>query len=234
MGRRSIRPQRRIGYAGRMQSSLLALVAANLVPLVGAMFFGWDALEVFALYWSENVVIGAFAVLRILTSRTPLAGALFLSAFFTVHFGIFCFVHSVFVLLLAGEDRPDLDPLHAPSELLGKALASAHGVGLYALIASHGVAFVQGLPRSFAERRPFDLFAPYRRVLAMHVLVLVGGMLVVFAGRGPYLLALLAVVKTAADAIALRAEQRRLLATARAPDAVTSAARPSSARRTSP
>ena len=42
----------------------LGIVAANLVPAVGVLFFGWDAFAVVFLYWLENAVIGFFNVFK--------------------------------------------------------------------------------------------------------------------------------------------------------------------------
>lgn len=47
--------------------SVIALVAANALPLLGVMFLGWRAFDVVLLYWMENVIIGAVNVLKILT-----------------------------------------------------------------------------------------------------------------------------------------------------------------------
>jgi len=65
-----------------------------------------------ALFWFENVVIGGFNVLRMLISGVRMGGAgivgaLFMSAFFTVHYGLFTAVHGVFVVMLFG--MPELD-----------------------------------------------------------------------------------------------------------------------------
>ncbi len=49
------------------KASALALVAANLLPLFGVLFWDWDAFEIVALYWTENVVIGAINVLKMIT-----------------------------------------------------------------------------------------------------------------------------------------------------------------------
>ena len=46
--------------------STLALVAANAVPLVGVLVFHWTVFPILLLYWCENVVVGAFNVLRML------------------------------------------------------------------------------------------------------------------------------------------------------------------------
>jgi hypothetical protein len=50
----------------RYSPSAWALVLANVAPLLGVLFLGWDAFDLVALYWAENVVIGAINVLKIL------------------------------------------------------------------------------------------------------------------------------------------------------------------------
>jgi hypothetical protein len=49
------------------KASAWALVAANCLPLLGVLFLGWDAFSIVLVYWSENVVIGAINVLKMLT-----------------------------------------------------------------------------------------------------------------------------------------------------------------------
>ena len=48
--------------------ALAALVAVNLVPLVGVAFLGWRLYDVMLLYWLENGVIGAFTLARMVTA----------------------------------------------------------------------------------------------------------------------------------------------------------------------
>jgi hypothetical protein len=49
------------------KTSALVLVVANCLPLFGVIFLGWDAFAIVVLYWSENVVIGAINVLKMIT-----------------------------------------------------------------------------------------------------------------------------------------------------------------------
>jgi hypothetical protein len=51
----------------RIPFSAVALALANLVPLLGVVFAGWSLLEVVALYWLENLIIGAINVLQMAT-----------------------------------------------------------------------------------------------------------------------------------------------------------------------
>jgi hypothetical protein len=51
----------------KYQESAWALIAANTLPLAGVLLFGWDAFSIVALYWVENVIIGAINVLKMIT-----------------------------------------------------------------------------------------------------------------------------------------------------------------------
>src|SRR5207245_10592179 len=90
----------------RLSPSALVLVAANLVPLAGVLFFGWSVFATLLLFWVENVIVGGFNILRMLWAQpdNPLmwvakAGMI---PFFIVHYGMFTTVHGVFVLTLFG------------------------------------------------------------------------------------------------------------------------------------
>ena len=45
-------------------AAVIALVLANLLPLVGVVFLGWSLLTVLLLYWLENGIVGAYNVAR--------------------------------------------------------------------------------------------------------------------------------------------------------------------------
>ena len=50
--------------SSRRLATALALVAANLIPLVGVLAFGWDVASLLFIYWLESAVVGFFNVLR--------------------------------------------------------------------------------------------------------------------------------------------------------------------------
>src|SRR5437899_11071768 len=77
----------------RVSPSALVLVAANLVPLAGVLFFGWSVFSTLLLFWVENVIVGAFNVLRMLVAQ-PQIGAMWAAKLFripssTFHSGTF-------------------------------------------------------------------------------------------------------------------------------------------------
>ena len=87
--------------------SVIVLVLANLIPLGGVVFFGWQVFPIMFLFWLENVVVGAFNVLELIMaggSGSPAAVKIFLVPFFTLHYGIFTLVHGVFVFTMFGAD----------------------------------------------------------------------------------------------------------------------------------
>src|SRR5438552_16780075 len=91
------------GVAGlRLSPSALVLVAANLVPLAGVLFFGWSVFATLLLFWVEDVIVGVFNILRMLTAApdNPLAwvSKVFMIPFFTFHYCVFVIVHGFFVM----------------------------------------------------------------------------------------------------------------------------------------
>lgn len=189
------------------------LILANLIPLFGALLWGWSILEIVALYWAENLVIGLFTVLRIMAVAPPnapaglLAGKLGLSAFFSVHYGIFCLVHGVFVFSLLGGNRGFGGP-KVVLELFGGYLKWA----LLALVVSHGVSFVRNYLGK-GENRETDInaqmFAPYPRIVVLHLAILFGAFVVMAFGQPVLLLAILVIGKTILDLQLHRRAHRR-------------------------
>lgn len=47
--------------------SSVVLIIANVVPLLGVLFWNWSTLNVVVLYWLENVIVGAINILKMLT-----------------------------------------------------------------------------------------------------------------------------------------------------------------------
>ena len=54
------------GFA-KYRSSGVTLIMANLLPLIGVLFWGWDIFPLLCLYWAETVIIGGINVLKIIT-----------------------------------------------------------------------------------------------------------------------------------------------------------------------
>ena len=202
---------------GRELLSVSALVIANAVPLVGVLFFGWKVFPLILLYWLENVIVGGFNVLRMLTANpdSPVSwlGKAFFIPFFCVHFGGFTFVHGVFVFAMFG--GPAYAHHFGPSVpvVLSAIRETGIGLGVLGLVLSHGVSFVGNYLLGGEYRRaslPQLMNQPYGRVMVMHVVLLIGGWVVMLMHSPVPALVLLVAIKTAIDLRAHRAERRRL------------------------
>ena len=103
---------RSIGASRRV--SVVALLIANAIPIVGVLFLGWSLMTILVLYWLENGIVGLWNVPRMLLARGPetvepaastrVLGSgchrLLLVPFFAVHYGIFWLGHGFFLMLL--------------------------------------------------------------------------------------------------------------------------------------
>jgi len=182
------------------------LVAANGVPLVGVLFWGWDAFALIALFWMENVIIGVFFMLRMLCldPRDPAlwAAKLFMVPFFCFHYGMFTAGHGVFVFSLLGGKRYDVQGF----ALLEPAARAAADFGLWlplaVLFASHLFSFGWNyLYRGEFRHAQLSrlMTEPYQRVIVLHVAIILGGIGAMALGSPLWALAVLLAVKIALD-----------------------------------
>ena len=107
-------------YADLSHFSVVILIAANLAPLYGVLFLGWQVFPLLFLYWFENVIIGLFNLLKMVAckprdrlSKKARIGAML---FFCIHYGLFTFVHGIFVFVVFGSETEVLNRAicHAP------------------------------------------------------------------------------------------------------------------------
>jgi hypothetical protein len=191
--------------------AVVALVVANLIPLIGVLFFGWSVWNILVIYWLENGIVGVINVLKmsvatgdevtpgvtLMVNGRPATSAtkMGLIPFFIVHYGIFWFVHGIFVLTLPAffslmsDDGMTLD--------LGPVVFAALGLAI-----SHGLSFWWNFLHGGEYRRTAAaalMFAPYRRLVALHITIIFGAFAVMFTGAPAAAVAVLVAIKTAID-----------------------------------
>jgi len=163
-------------------SSIAILIALNALPIYGVINWGWQSFDLIFLYWLENLIIGVFAVLRLLLRPyrhgVDLVLPLFFVPFFTMHYGMFCLGHGSFIFSLFGGDRfetrgfadalfniwPVLHENHlfwaAACLLLLQLFDWLRDVRLHGL----GCTSAKDL-----------MVAPYRRIVVLHITILASG-----------------------------------------------------------
>jgi hypothetical protein len=181
-------------------SSVLVLIAANLIALAIAYWTGMNLRELMLVYWIQSVIIGVCSAIRILNlerfstenlemNNQPVpeepASKRKVAGFFVLHYGFF---HFGYLLFLSFDRAPE------PG-------GSAAGYLLCALVfaANHGYSLLQNVRRDALGRPNLGtlMFLPYARIVPMHVTILAGGSLY----GGAHAFALFGLLKIIADAV---------------------------------
>jgi len=208
------------------KSSLLSwseatLIGANIVPLIGVLLFGWSIFMILFMYWLENVVVGIYNVLKIAKLKLRInpesesvkilkkkneksvknlgsCAKAVMIIFFIFHFGLFTFVHGVFVVAV-----------FYPEGLHFADFASDGFWMFIVLMISHGFSYVQNFlgKKEYEKMNMGQVFvAPYSRVIVMHLVVIFGAICALQFGAPLGSLVVLIVLKTSADFAAHKKE----------------------------
>ncbi len=204
--------------------SVIALILANLVPIVGVLFFGWEVFPLMFLFWSENVIVGVFNALKMACAggggTAGQAIKFFLIPFFCVHYGIFTLVHGVFIIALFGGG---LNHVGSPFDMPGTfwdTLQEYHlGWAILGLAISRGISFATNYLGKGEYKNltaPQLMAQPYGRIVVLHLAIIGGGFLVMALHSPALGLLLLVGLKTLLDLAAHLRERVKFLATAEA------------------
>jgi hypothetical protein len=183
-------------------TSVFLLLAANIVPILGIIFFKWNVVNILFLYWAESAVIGFWNVMKILSfqgakkerASVTFFSKAFASLFFIVHFGGFMAGHFMFIFALA---QGITDIAVHPLDLL-----AATWIGIASLFVSHGYSFVFNFLLGNERKQGNEgrlMLQPYARIIVMHLTIIFGFTLVSIFGQPIMLLLLFVVLKTGVD-----------------------------------
>lgn len=185
------------------------LIAANTLPILGALTLGWNVATLVVLYWMETAVIGFWLLVRLAwtepdqlgaSSRfasgpgTPLSGPV-LAVFVLLHASIFMLVHFNFLtFLVPGEWTRHLGSVQ--DFVLGFIVPSGIWVPLAGLFAVRGIIVMSEIRARAPAANVIGGF--YGRIIIMQFTILFSGFLALAVG-GVAMLVLLVVLKTLAD-----------------------------------
>ena len=184
--------------------SLMALVVTGLIPIWGVLQYDWDAVQIVILFWLETLIVGIFTWLRVRDAeRNPGdPGPFKVSSFFVVHYGLFWLVHGVLVWVLVLAFMPGVG--------WSGALGSTFGDQSFWL-ALIGIGLMQTMihwrdwSRSEAWRGAdpsAEMFRPYGRVFALHLVVIAGFWILTLTGGARNLVLVLCAAKLVIDVAA--------------------------------
>jgi hypothetical protein len=211
--------------------SEISLIVANLVPLFGALFFGWGVFLVLITYWIESAVIGFYTILKMIISKgianqnAPVSLVLkqkkiadnlvmnhlmkiFLVPFFMIHYGGFMSVHLIFIFAISSMSNTGFPSL--TESLLTISIAAI------SLFVSHGLSFYY----HFIKEKQYEkavaaaiMMSPYPRIVVMHLTLIFGGFFILAAQIPAALISLFIILKIFVDLTAHRKEHNRFLRT---------------------
>lgn len=182
----------------------LSLLFANVIPVVGVLFFGWSVFMILVAYWVENIVVGIYNVFKIgryEVSIKPKSGQWtpplflvksFFIVFFIFHFGMFTLGHGLFLFTV----------FHNPDIVYEEVFFN--GISMFiVLMISHGVSYHQNFLGNKEYKNFSDIAqiykAPYSRVFVMHLVIIFGALISVKFGEPVYVLLLLILLKVIVD-----------------------------------
>ena len=167
----------------KITPSIIFLSIANLFPIYGVLFLGWEVFIILFLFWMENLIIGFFNILRMLvvSPENPIKwlAKLFLIPFFTFHYGMFTMIHGLFVIFLFGGENiksglPDVN-------LIMHIITKYHlTFAALALFLSHGFSFLYNYIGKFEYQKVSLqqlMGKPYARIVVLHLVIIFGGFL---------------------------------------------------------
>ncbi|HEU0052303.1 MAG TPA: DUF6498-containing protein [Longimicrobium sp.] len=201
----------------------LTMLGANLLPLAGLLFLGWEPLEVMILYWVESVIVWLYTLLKILMVLDPgtgapgsrragrIVGRLLSGAFMMTQFALGLFVYGWAILGVFGGPEMIGEMGGDPAVAITRMLAAAAGSPVaWALVASHGCEFVMEHRRTHGFH---DLdfgglvFSGFRRLVPVHLMLMIAALPVMLLGAPAIGIAVLVVLKIVADLRQLRRER---------------------------
>lgn len=193
---------------------LLPTIIGNLVPLIGALLFGWDLPSIVVMYWIETGVIGLVNVLRIRRSmalgrptadadgsierpivRVAISGSWLLAPMWLLAYGIFWAILAPFVIQIANGG------FYEGASQTGWSGASAEVIawGTVSLVGGQVVAYVLDyvIGRRYLTVTSLELLRdPFVRILIILATIAAGGVGIALIGSPVGFLAAMVVAKT--------------------------------------
>ncbi len=161
-------------------SSMYTLIAANIYTLVLVLTQRLSLADVLWLYWLQSALIGFTTIIRILSLKNfstdgfringhavsaTTAIKIFVAGFFMIHFGIFQTVYAIFLAVLTVRLTHAGHPFSFTALLVPLALFAIHHI--YSLLQTLRL-------KAGSTNIGKIMFAPYKRIIPMHVTILVG------------------------------------------------------------
>ena len=188
----------------RLNTADWILIIANMLPVYGVLFKGWNAREVFLVYCLETVIIGLFTLLKLgiatvyrkkdwwynQGTKKLVHGTVFI-LFFLLHYGLFILVQMTLFLNITSISN-NVNPsifqfIFQPFRFLGTESWLMLSVFLFGYGYENLTRFI--LDNEY-RTKPFMriMFEPYMRIFVQQFIVLLGAFILSFGGDKIFIL----------------------------------------------
>ncbi|MBU1202592.1 hypothetical protein KKH39_00900 [Patescibacteria group bacterium] len=208
--------------------TVLSLFLVNLIPIFGVLFFGWDIFTILILYWLESTVVGFFNVLKMQhikdigltkknrqskTDKISEPTKIFFIVFFIIHYSMFMFGHLFFIVTFFKPDLPKTTYTDVAFITVFSYLKTLF-ISLSFLFLSHAISYIY----NFIKKQEYlkttinkQMFAPYKRIVTMHLTIIFGGFFATALGFGMSAVIILVFLKIVMDFSAHITEHKGLI-----------------------
>jgi hypothetical protein len=182
-------------FKRKLKSTDILLIVANLVPVYGVWFEGWNARDAYIVYAMETFIVGAFTILKLLVAtfakktdwwyngdtRQKVSG-LFFIFFFILHFGLFAVIQTTIFSNSANINHPGtglFDFFLHWYTYINKDIS----IMLAGFIVSYFITnFLPFLAKEEYKNTPMMklMFQPYGRIVIQQFTVILGSMFLIF------------------------------------------------------
>lgn len=188
------------------------LLASNAIPLLGAIFLGWEPLLVILIYAMETIIAGIFNIIKMITvigSSKAQPGqqssywSWALVPFFILHYNFFVMVQLTMLLGMAemwGLDLPS-GLLNLPQKI-GYVLDNQTMLGLGGIATGYLYDYIWNylrLNRYLETSADVQMMEVYPRIIVQQFVVILGGWFLLLPHSAYFVLGVLVIVKSYAE-----------------------------------
>ena len=220
-------------YKRKLEGGDWFLILANLIPLYGVLFEGWDPKQMFLVYCLETIIIGIYNVINMIIvtldrkkdmwegaggSKMMVKGWFFI-LFFIVHYGFFVFIQTG---IFAGASGLSTNGAFGPFTFITRIFSYLNidaKTVLYIFIAVYGFRmFIDFIFSGKYHETSLGvlMFQPYLRIFIQQFVVILGSIFLAF-GAGKIFMVIFVLIKIFAevfmnfDSYLLKAEKMQKL-----------------------
>jgi hypothetical protein len=193
----------------KLNKQALPVILWNLTPVLGVLFFHWEAVSVFICYALETIVVGVFNVFRLtavyyygLPQQSDESGVLGLAVipFFIFHYFLFVFIQLNIFFPLSGVNSFGFWSVWNAIEKF--MTVKSTNAALIAFVVSCTYSFVSDfiLTGAYTQKTMMEqMFEPYPRIFVQQFVVILGSMIFHITGNGWFILIIFITIKIYLD-----------------------------------